>query len=692
MRISGSDSGDSGLNLLGSMSKIGERQSNLIFVYPLLFDKVLSKKWEMVLRDFQTAQFISQIKISNVLNITQSAVQGYGQTAGVPYLNPAEVLNNSLSNNGQAYQNALQAQLTAVQAQQFSSQNTNRLSNTEYAYKLQELRQFIKQQILTDPIYENLRPAFSIISMENSLIDVPLIIGTKTYKIDSSALYWILFVSLLHNNAQGISLKNFAEIENVISQLPKQRFLDIVTSAGLAPQAIGKGDYDDNYNKLRSTTKSSLQKALDDFKKVAVSLPDFEADLGFNTSISADAVKYTTVMDTSIAEKAEMKSKITAVVNQTIVTSVFPMIQTINNLLVNPALETNYMARYKKLLNEILTITNPLVDSFINLYSNRFAQNVSQEAFLKSLESNCKSLQQIRSYDLLQRLENIRLTFTAVRSDVNRGAGTNSYVIDFAEELTRVASSLGAETQTLISMVENFTGNSQIKNMYNDLTASVKSNILKYYTEGNPADYNQTPDENREDLGQPIVSDAGGMSRFFASIFNGATQNDLNRFLDNSAGTLAEVVSFLFFYSTFSYFCEFISVVKSKIELKSRDVIEFPNYTLVIPIEFVTTLYYALAAKNTADLLSSINNSRNGEDFAAANNTASLHNFNLNETVIFRIISAISDRLDVKNLVIVDSDKKEIYYKWCYSKQAKKLNESTLFNYIKSQSNITSAF
>lgn len=694
MRISGSDPGTPGLNLLGSMSKVGERQSNLIFVYPLLFDKLLSKKWEMVLRDFQTAQFISQIKISNVLNITQSAVQGYGQTAGVPYLNPAEILNQALSNNGQAYNNALQAQLGAVQAQQFSNQNNNRLSNTEYAYKLQELRQFIKHQILTDPIYENLRPAFSIISMENSLIDVPLIIGTKTYKIDSSALYWILFVSLLYNNARGISLQKFSEIETVISQLPKQRFLEIVTNAGLAPPVTGSGNYDANYNKLRRDTDISLKKAMEDFKKVAVSLNDFEQDLGFSTSISSDAVKYTTIMDTSIAEKAEMKSKITAIINQTIVTSVFPMIQSINNLIANPALETNYMARYKILLNNILDNTNPMVDSFINLYSNRFAEVDSQEAFLKSLESNCKSLQQIKSYDLLQRLENIRLNFTTIRNDVNRGAGTNSKVVDFAEELTRVASSLGAETQTLIAMVQNFTGNSLVGSMYKELSFKVKTDILKYFTERNAADYNAQADEQREDLGDPIVDTGpdGEASRFFRSIFNGANNNDLKRFLDNSAGALSELVSFLFFYSTFSYFCEFVSVVKGKIELKSKDVIEFPNYTLVIPIEFVTTLYYALAAKNTADLLRSINNSRNNDDFVATNTATSLHEFNLNETVIFRIISAITERLQVKNLIIIDSNKKEIYYKWCYSKRAIKLNESTLFNYIKSQSSITSAF
>ncbi len=678
MRISGSNQNTPALNLLGSMSKVGERQSNLIFVYPLLFDKYLFKRWEMILRDFLTAQFISQIKISNVLNITQSAVQGYGNTAGVPYLNPAEILNQALSNNSTEYTTALQSQLNAIQAQQFSNQNQNRVSNTEYAYKLQELREFIKQQVLTDPMYDGLRPAFSIISMENNLLDIPLIVGTKSYKIDSSALYWILFVSLLNN--RDLSLRSFSDIEVLLNNLPKNRFLEIITSANLAPPITGNSNYDTVYNQLRGETNASVKRALDTFKKVAVTLKEFESDLGFSISISDTAVLYSSVVDESVAERAEMKSKIIAILNQSIISSIFPVLQTINNLIVDPALETNYMERYRTLLTKLFENINPLIDNFIGLYSNRFASNISTQAdFLNSLESNCKSLQQIKSFDLLARLDDIRLRFTDIRTDVQTGAGTNSSVFDFAEELIRVASSLTAQTQTLISMVSNFSGNNQINTIYNDFIQRFRELLFQYYTETSP------------ELGHPIINlQDQNISYFFRSIFRGANRNDLIRFVQNSTQALAEVGAFLVFYSTFSYFCEFISIIKSKIEIRAKDIIEFPNYTLVIPIEFVTTLYYALAAKNTTDLLKSMNSASSPTEF---NNAALATNtFKLSETEIFRIVGAIVDRIGVKNIIIVDSNKKEIYYKWTYSKRPIKLNESTLLNYIRSQSNITSAF
>jgi len=678
MRISGSDQNVPGLNLLGNMSKIGKRHSNLIFVYPLLFDKYLFKRWDGILRDFLTAQFISQIKISNVLNITQSAVQGYGQTAGMPYLNPAEILNQALSNNNsEVYSAALQTQLNAIQAQQFNSQNQNRVSNTEYAYKLQEFRQFIKHQVLTDPIYDGLRPAFSIISMENSLLDVPLIVGTKSYKIDSSALYWILFISLLNNS--GLTLNSFYKIEELINNLPKGAFIELISSANLVPPVSGTTNVDTVYNQLRQDTNVSLRRALETFKKVATTLNDFESDIGFSTSISAEAVQYSNVLSTSIAEQAEMKSKITGLLNQTIVTSVFPVLQTINNLIVNPALETNYMERYRLLLSEILNTINPLVDNIAGLYSNRFGNTETQTDFLKSLESNCKSLQQLNSFNLLSKLNEIQLKFTSIRRDVETNAGTNSNVHDFAEDLIRVASSLTAQTQTLLTMISNFTGDTQINRVYSNFTDRVRVLLFEYYT------------GSSNNLGAPIVDvTTDYTSSFFASIFRGTNKRDLIRFVQNSTQALSEVISFLVFYSTISYFCEFISVIKSKIEIKSKDVIEFPNYTLVIPIEFVTTLYYALAARNVSSLLKSMNTATNTTDF---NNTALPTNtFKLSETEIFRIVSAIVDRIGVKNIIIIDSNKKEIYYKWAYSKRPLKLNESTLSNYIKSQANITSAF
>lgn len=667
MRISGSDSNGPSLGLLGNMSKLADKHSDLIFVYPMLFDKTLLKQWEMTLRDFLTTQFISQIKIANVLNITQAAVQGgYGQSQNTPYMNPAELLNNVLGDTSDVYRNALQTQLNAVQAQQFNNQNNNSTSSdTEYRYHLNELKQFIKQQILSNPTYtnENLRPAFSIITMENSFLEVPMIVGTKTYKIDSSALYWILFVSLMGND---LNLKNFAKIQDVITSIPKSQFLNFIRQSGIAQVPADRGPLDAVYNKLRAETNQSITKALKDFNTVTNTLNGFEQDIGFSTGISSDAVTYTNIVSQSMVEDAEIQAKTVQLVNQTLINTIFPLLQTINNLIVNPALETDYISRYKKLLEELNNKLIPISNNFREIFKNRLSNAESTEPLIKSLESSCKSLQQIKVTDILQRIQMVRLRFSEIRNAVDYAG--NSRIYDFAEEMTVIASSLSTQTQTLMSTIYQFTGDNSINNIYSNLINSVKEDFRTYYISN--------------EFGNPIVdlNLANPVSRFFASIFQGADKRDLVRFISNSIDALAEITVFLFFYSAFSYFCEFISIIKNKIELKAQDIVEFPNYTIVIPIEYVTTLYYALAARNTSDLLKSM---------SADNN---INDLKLTETDVFKIINAIVSRLGVKNIIIVDSTKKEIYFKWCYSKRPIKLNESTLHNYIRSQSNITAAF
>lgn len=677
MQISGNPNSIPSLNLVGDMSSIKNRRSNLIFVYPLLFDKTLIAKWEGLIRDFQTAQFISQIKISNVLNITQSAVQGYGQSAGSNYINPAEILNNALSNsNSDTYSNALQQQLNKVQSEQFSKMQRSSYtpSSTEYLYKINEYRSFIKQQIQTDPLYSNLRPAFSIITVENNLIDVPLIIGTKTLKIDTGALYWILFVAL-SNNETGLS--NISKTLDTIDKIPKGKYLELLYGANIIRGVPPKDEtaIDKMYNTLRRESNAALSKAIRDFNTVTGSLSNFEKEIGFGTSIDDSSASYTKVMADNIAQTADMKTKVATLINQSIISTVFPAIQTINNLVVNPAMEVDYNSRYGKLLSIISGEIGTQATTIVDLFSSKLSNSQSQSDYIDVIKSNCNALHSMNSFKLLDDLNRSRLKFSQIRTDAN---SSNLKVIDFAEELNTVASALHTQAYSLRSMIHNITdgaistaANMDIHSVNDNLITTLESHIRNYFYDSNATDTNIV------DLGD---NPAASISRLFSSLFKNASINDLRKFMDNSIRSLARIVNFLFLYSTVSYFCEMINIVSTKIEIAKKDVVKFPNYTLVIPIEYVTTLYYALAARNTVEAIRNMEGERK------------FTNFRITETEIMRIIDAIIDRLNVSNIVIIDSNKKEIYYRWSYLKRTIKLNESTLNSYIRSQSNITSAF
>lgn len=667
MRISGSDNQNPSLNLLGDISKAGQQKSELIFVYPLLFDKTLIKKWENVLRDFQTAQFISQIKISNVLNISQSAVQGYGKPVTSDFLNPAEVLNNALSTNSSDQYNAsLQNQLNKIQISQFNSQtrSNNTPSQSEYTYKLQQYLSFIKQQIQTDPRYSNFRPAFSLITVENNLLDIPLVVGTRTYKINTGALYWILFVALSNNET---NLSKVDDIVRIIRNIPKNDYIKLMVDASIirTPREKDETALDKTYNLLRSEVDQALNKALKDFKTVAGNLNDFENDIGFSMGIEDSQATYSSVIQDSIAEQTELKNKVNKLVNQTIINSVFPVIQTTNNLVVNPATEIDFQTKYRDLLIGINDRLSPALTNILTIITSKLSQRDYIDSFIKVIERNCSSLKSINPYNSLNALNGIALRFSNIRTNAN--AGSNLGIMDFAEVLSGEAAKLYAQTKNLTGMLDEITNSSHLSPQVDNLNTAIAAEFTKYFNDA-PAivDLSQNNGDN-------------AVSHLFSQLFNNASRNDVVTFITNVINSLASIITFIFFYSLLSYFCEFLNVVTTKIEVAKKDVIKFPNYTLVIPVEYVKTLYFAIAARNVSQTLNNIDT----RDFVK---------FKLTESNVQRIVDAVIDRLGVSNIIIVDDSKNEIYYRWSYLKRTFKLNFSTITSYIRSQTNITSAF
>lgn len=670
MRISGTNQQSSSLNLLGDLSSSGEHKSSLVFVYPILFDKTLIKKWESVIRDFQTAQFISQIKISNVLNITQSAVQGYGKNIKSNYINPAEVLNNALSSNSSDnFDRSLQNQLQKLQIDQFErqSQQNNTPSQSEYAYKLNQYINFIKNQVQTDPRYDNLRPAFSIITVENNLLDIPLIVGTKTYKINTGALYWILFVSLSNNQT---NLSNVDRISTIIKNIPKNDYVKLMTDASVikTPREKDETQLDKTYKLLSSEVNQAINKAIKDFKTVASNLNDFENDIGFSIGVSDDRSTFSSVIAGSIAEQTELKNKVNSLVNQTIISSVFPVIQTTNNIVANPAIEHDFQSKYRTLLNGINATINPIITNLLTIITSKLSQREYVDSFISVIQRNCESLKNINPYNSLNALNSASLRFSNIRRDANFGDNLN--VVDFAEILSGESNKLYSHMDSLTSMLDDIVNSNDISNQRDRLINQIENQITDYfYDQRNPDNsiVNLNPPENAQ------------FSNLFRQLFSGTNNNELIRFIKNIIKSLANIIAFIVFYSLLSYFCEFINIVQTKIDIAKKDVIKFPNYTLVIPIDYVKTLYFAIAARNITQTLNNIQ-------------TTEFEKFKLTESNVHRIVDAVIDRLGVSNIIIIDDARNEIYYRWSYLKRTLKLNQSSIMNYIRSQRDITSAF
>jgi hypothetical protein len=112
-----------------------------------------------------------------------------------------------------------------------------------------------------------------------------------------------------------------------------------------------------------------------------------------------------------------------------------------------------------------------------------------------------------------------------------------------------------------------------------------------------------------------------------------------------------------------------VDVIEVEIESKVNDVFEFPNYTLVIPIEILMGVQAAYVANNFDELVS-------GPDVRAVST--------LNENYIKGMFKFLFSRLKVPAIIVVDEKKKEIFYQFMYMSASEKMSFSTLDSFIKS--------
>ena len=126
---------------------------------------------------------------------------------------------------------------------------------------------------------------------------------------------------------------------------------------------------------------------------------------------------------------------------------------------------------------------------------------------------------------------------------------------------------------------------------------------------------------------------------------------------------------FFFLYRLQAAICQFMDVIDVEIEAKVNDVFEFPNYTLVLPLDIILGVHAAYVAGSFEKLLT-------GQDVRTVSN--------LNDNYVKGIINFIFKRLKVPAIIIIDDKKGEIHYQFMYMSSPEKMSLTTLEAFIKS--------
>jgi hypothetical protein len=137
--------------------------------------------------------------------------------------------------------------------------------------------------------------------------------------------------------------------------------------------------------------------------------------------------------------------------------------------------------------------------------------------------------------------------------------------------------------------------------------------------------------------------------------------------------------------------CKFILVADIDIETATNEVTSWPNYTLTLPVEIVLALHAAIMGASWKHMLSGgqigkeIDKEKNKPLTREQVGKGSM--FNVNENYIKGIVKFVCQRLDVPNLIVVDSKKGDIYYKLMNQTDINKTKISTIETFIQSKLN-----
>lgn len=651
---------------------------SLIYTYPIVIDKTLQRDFSNLIRDFFTFQILSQIKSANVLNITSSvASTARVEDIDKSYVNPSNQLFNTLQNGGNnslpnnTDLNQFYSTLAAANQRQISTQ-----SKSEIQYQLDSFHDFIKNQIKNEPVYDNLRPVATPIVIEN-FINVPLIVGTKEIKIDSQALYWILFLALA-DNRELTSESSLKTIKDYIRRIPKDNFIKILNTASTinhndllrsfiptARQAIRANDLiedsiDKNFRNLEPIFNERRW-----LEEVGIG-----RESGNMLQISASQLDLK-VFQTDVMTR--FANLFIGFMNR----DLLRIIQSIVYVLMPTNTESiDFTHKYSVLIDGLITISKSqntdnimmgIVSSLYNANTDnedeKYTFNSSEESdnLSRKIESFCSDMNKITVKESFDEIHKIRIRLTDITYD---------QLLNFMDDFTMNVKNLLAVTRMIKNFISDISNGNVGESDFNNIDNQIFTTIKNFFESNKYGDDQVIFDPNGNTI-PPIfntltgINDSGRAKNFFATCYS----------------NLSEFAIFCYYYSLMGHVCEYFKELKIKIDIKRKNALSFPNYVLVVPSEYVVSLYTAMAYRRVSELLST-----------DAQIPSKFQNFRPNENDIGGMLRVLNERLKIPHVVVIDRKTKTIYYKWNYLNRPFKMNDSSIMGYIKNQRNFIQIF
>ena len=695
------------LTALRQPTKMGGGQGGqkLVFIYPLLVDAALNKYADLV-RDFLSVEFISQIKISNGLNITSKLSKlgtvGIGDNA----INPAVEIRKSFN-------------FSVPKITDTKSDNDYELY--KYQQKINDFAKLFKQQISINPIYSQYSPVVSTIVADENMLVFPLIVGTKAFPVDSLGIFYILSSSIILDLSLN-SLGNFEHIMTFLKNSDLPRFTKYFTDTDKADDkrnkyvfglnsfsTIRNNNANQNTNKLfKIPSQDNIGRILMNFRKV-LNLDEWNAEsdhlMNKTSTLSADSVP---IIQTA-TQKRHFENAM-ASFNAYISESIIPILYGMETILGPTPTHINYQLAVQKFVNAItknmdrhyietaehirikLSEMPPQTDEngnpIYNLSSNISDKFDSTQFRINDLKSICRSNVEIA--DTVK-----KILYNDLVPNLKINAGTDSESISkFADAIVQSA----AKLQSMANTIENWAVSAIPDSMNSSGNFESKLNSIKEL-------FRTKVNEFFEDGGDYAIYDPNvplqhfndrysNFSTFFCNQNQNPTESEnkvcsnvLKQVITVIKQAMGDILYFLFIWNFMSYICGYVDEIDIDIEIQKKDVLDFPNYTLIVPIEIFKYLYTYYTSARLKRFLKT-NTTNPNDDPELAKSTQQITSTFIPNASTIKMMQILNDRLKVPNIVVIDEHKDEMCYQFMFMSRPNKVKLSALGPYIKSQKDI----
>lgn len=704
---------------LRQSDKIQNQQFKLVYAYPLLFADTISQPYQLMCRKFQTISYIREIIVSNSLNVISMASQIQSDSSQPN--NVAQLIGNAILTGG----NSANQQYAPVINQTVSAYDVQR--------RVQEKTEQIKKYLESDPRTKKLLPSVEVITL-NNLIDVPLIVGTKGFSVMSQAMLYILAVAIVTETP----LNTITNVESVIRKLKSTKeeewfsLLKTLTKNNTPYREVlakrWKTEYpwmqlnattnwllkrvegtapDTKFNRalhLRVQTKEEREEKRDlaakpeenkkelnqifNILRLAKNSLD-DVLLNFRFVLDPALLKGQIGLDTSNNTMETTVTKLSSNQKQIFMQmhdKFMELVSTPGSLFLNSTFNTLFPAptpiygpdpNDPQGINQVITgyatsnndinflelkdkyfdveLNNKIKDLILNTFSKEISNSLSSispkesQERISLLKSICKSMSQVDEILYIEVKDFVGGSRDGIISSTNFD---NRELDRFTSGITRLATTFG-------------TLNKRFENVFSQLVNNNGPSLLKL---AKSAIYNSLENFFRN------ITDRPNYSSMMTYLFNVEDEKVRKVYIPQITDTLFVIFYFFFLYRLQAAICQFMDVIDVEIEAKVNDVFEFPNYTLVLPLEIILGVQAAYVAGTFEKLVDN-----KSEDLRSMSATQQL-----NDNYVKGIIKFIFKRLKVPAIIVVDDKKKEIYYQFMYMTAPEKMSNMTLESFIKS--------